>query len=346
MIFRSLKKLIAEEEGSSMVEFAFVLPMLVVLTLGGVYLSVSFSQKSIMNGLAFMETRAAVVRMDHKSIAKIAEEKYHKSARGGQNWLKSTTSEVFDNADNVRTVVVKQQMNIDVLANCLNILGGNKPNGRTEIKKIKSFMILPIEYVPQSKKGKSDRPNTSTTVDYNTTPVGGDFVNANLLDKLPVSLKKMFTIGTVMVDPRKSTTGDSSVHRVNGIISADKNRNMETVNAVYSYWGLDHNYNPNAVQGRFEESPISRGVSDLTSPNTLRFLQLTADNVKAIEAGATIAQVASSFTAIGPALDGFLGPMKKIGGEVLPQVQNMAEDFAVLAENNNNTMFKYQIISR
>ena len=71
-MLKKLKELIKDEKGNSLVEFALVLPMLLVLTVGGVYLSVSFSHKSIMNGVSFMQARAASVRQNHGDIAKEA----------------------------------------------------------------------------------------------------------------------------------------------------------------------------------------------------------------------------------------------------------------------------------
>ena len=57
-----LKSLLLEELGQGLVEFALVLPILLLLTLGTVLLTLSYIQKARMNGLAYMSARVASVR--------------------------------------------------------------------------------------------------------------------------------------------------------------------------------------------------------------------------------------------------------------------------------------------
>ena len=57
-----LKQLLQEQDGQGLVEFALVLPILLLLTLGTILLTLSYIQKARMNGLAFMSARVAIVR--------------------------------------------------------------------------------------------------------------------------------------------------------------------------------------------------------------------------------------------------------------------------------------------
>ena len=151
-----------------------------------------------MNGLAFMETRAASVRQQHTMIAEHAVRNYMKSTEGQQKWLEEAKSEikVDSQTKDLRVDVTKDAMNTEILSNALNVIGGRKPDGKAEIKKVKSAMVLPIEYIDKAKG--SDRPNTRTTVNYETAPVGGDFINKNLLDKLPKSVSELISVACLV----------------------------------------------------------------------------------------------------------------------------------------------------
>lgn len=49
-------------KGQAMAEFAVILPLLLFMTLGAVYFALSYAQKSVMTGVAFMGARASLVR--------------------------------------------------------------------------------------------------------------------------------------------------------------------------------------------------------------------------------------------------------------------------------------------
>ncbi len=330
---KNFKTLLKDEKGNSIIEFSLVLPLLIVLTVGGVYLSVSFSQKSIMNGLAFMETRAASVRKEHRQIAEHARKNYKRSTDGKQVWLDKSESaiSVQKNYD-LKVTVTRDAMSADILANSLSILTGNKSDNK--IKKMTSTMILPIEYITLA--NRSDRPYTSTTVNYRTSPAGGDFIEQALLSKLPSPVRSM--IGTdgerygmfmSFVDNKKGL--DNDTHRVDGILSSDPKRNMENVNKCYAHWGLD-------TAPAVSEKP--GGMGNFSNVNSLAFLQMTAGHIKAIQTGANAAQIAARFAGFEAVIDGVLAPMKQVGSTVLPQVTNFAHKFADFTENNNNRIFK------
>lgn len=330
-----INTVLSEEEGSSMVEFAIVLPVLIVLTIGSIYLSVGFTQKSIMNGLAFMETRAASVRQQHTKIAEHAVKNYMKSTDGQQLWLEEAESDISVDiqTNDLKVIVTKDAMNTEVLSNALNIIGGRKPDGKAEIRKVKSAMILPIEYIDKAKG--SDRPNTRTTVNYETAPVGGDFLAKNLLDKLPQSVSELI-VPKSLVDPKDDDTlggGVNDSKRADRILGSDSTYNMERANEVYKYWGLD-NFGTS-------EKPNSRSIAKV---NTLGFLDITAENVALIEGGANLAQIAAKFATFGPIVQTALKPIQSVGAAVLPTVESVGTKFADMAETNNNRIFKKSLV--
>lgn len=335
--------LLNEEEGSSMVEFAIVFPVLIVLTIGSIYLSVGFTQKSIMNGLAFMETRAASVRQQHNMIAEHAVRNYMKSTEGQQKWLEEAKSEVkINNQTNDLTVLVtKDAMNTELLSNALNVIGGRKPDGKTEIKKVKSAMVLPIEYITLAKR--SDRPNTRTTVNYETYPIGAKFFEEGLLSKLPDSIKGMI-IPETLVDPKKDDNADGNDNNVNAnrradwIIGSDPTHNMERVNKFYTRWGLSKTSS--------SEKPLSISMDNLglKTIDKLYFLQATGEYIKVIESGANLTQIAAKFTPLGKAVDIMMKPIQSVGAVVLPVVENTGTKIADVAEINNNRIFKKSLI--
>ena len=82
--------LLNSQKGQSMLEFALILPLLIVLTLGGVFFIMSFTHKSTMNGVAFMATRAAAVRNDPKQVSEWVKQKYiEKSNKKTENNVNS-----------------------------------------------------------------------------------------------------------------------------------------------------------------------------------------------------------------------------------------------------------------
>lgn len=335
--------ILRDEEGSSMIEFALVLPLLIVLTIGSLYLSVGFTQKSIMNGLAFMETRASSVRQQHNYIAEHAVRNYLKSTEGKQKWIEEAKSDIkVDSRTNNLTVIVsKDALNTEILTNALNVLGGNKPDGKPEIKKIKSAMVLPIEYITLA--GRSDRPNTSTTVKYQTELIGANFINDGLFSKLPESVNEMIkkAMPKSLVDEKSDYSAVGGEHQtriLDGILSADPTRNGVKLNKTYEYWGLELENNhkseaPNVLK--------PADIFDVSKVNTLGFMKITADNISYIKTGATLAQLVAKFS-FGPAVQGALSGIQAVapgGVKALDLVRNTGTKFAATTERVNKAMF-------
>jgi len=334
-----VSKLKNRKTGAAMLEFAVMLPVLVVLTIGGIYLSISYAQKSIINGFTFLEVRSASVRKDYKDIAKAAKEYYLKQAGKKQKWIENSKSTiVLDNKD-IKIINEMSTLKFDILINSIALISGNKPDRN---KKISTVAILPYEYI--SRNNKTDRPKTYTTVDYETRPFGSEpfekLLNSNnvLKEILKNNLLKS------VVDP-KSDNGDTDNPQndqyVNdGILSCDRTRNMRKVNEIYDYWGLDYPGNKSKhSQNTYSEEPLKRGILNL---NSLDFLKNTGENIKIIETASDITSVALTFseaTPVGAAINKALEPIKKIGEVALPPAQNFLTNFANAVEINNNRMF-------
>ncbi len=158
---RSLRRLVREESGQGLVEFAVVLPILLLLTVGTILLTLSYIQKARMNGLAFMSARVAAVRRSNVDAASYTIQQYRQ--RTGQNWLQEVSSQPQQaGPDQVVIRLRKPGERVDVFANLVS----GQPNQQPLDLVVQ--MQLPKEY---SEKG-SLRPQTYTEVNYQYQPVG------------------------------------------------------------------------------------------------------------------------------------------------------------------------------
>lgn len=164
-------RLLREEAGQGLVEFALVLPILLLLTLGTILLTLSYIQKARMNGLAFMSARVAAVRRPDFDASDFTLKKY--AEHSGQNWLNQVTASVpATDFDKVAVQLSKPGERLDVLA---NLISGQANQPLDLVVQ----MQLPREY-----NGGTLRPATFTQVDYRYNPHGlGD-----LLTLIPKSL--------------------------------------------------------------------------------------------------------------------------------------------------------------
>ena len=322
-----LKKLIADESGNSMVEFTLVLPLLIVLTLGGVYLSVSFSQKAVMNGLTFLEVRAGSVRKNYGEVDKLAKDIWKKDKDGlgtgigdtAENWLDKTTVKMDVSADKhqmaMRVELSKEPLNLDMLTNALSLLGGNKPTGNQKIRQIKTSMTIPYEFNERKGSGyKTDRPETYTVVDYETKYSYEKAIDS-ALDVLPPEPKELITkaLFDKLVDPKKKV-GVNDSEQADGVLSTDPKRNMEKIKAVYKKWGLEYTENSQISSGSPEKPLYPK--NKILYPESIKFLEDTGDYIKIIEGGGTLLSVLNKLNAspVSPFLTGVkkvLGPSSK-----------------------------------
>ena len=320
-------------------EFALVFPLLILLTLGNIYLSISFTQKADMNGINFLQARALSVHSpmlapSPKEIRERIQESYME--KSGHGWVKKVESSMYhtDNGSrrDVRVALEKEPMRIDLLTNAISILGGVKPESGDKITKIKTVMYLPLEY---TSGGGSDRPFTSTSVDYKTFPAGGETLS-NFLDKqlfsfMPDSLsnlvgKKLFNS---FVDD-SSDYDEHGSHSKNGIIGTDPKRNMKKVDEFYKTWGLETNTDSNLISLSSSEEPIG---------GKLNFLERTAQFIEVIEATGYATDIALNFV---PGLGQVLKPILEAlqsAGPLLVVVEKAGTGVSNQVERNNNSLF-------
>lgn len=341
----SYKNLINDEQGNSMVEFALILPLLIVLTMGGIYLSVSFGQKSIMNGLTFLEGRAGSVRANYAAIDKLAKETFKRGGNsdlpsnpiGSDSWLDKTTANISVEGNQLgkqklRVVLEKEAMNIDMLSNSLAILSGNKPSDKPDIRKIRTTAVFPYEYSFRSTNGYiSDRPKTYSVVDYeakNTLEKGVE----KIIDKIP-SQEAKDTIKeylfSKLVDPKK-IEGINDSEQADGVLSADATRNMKNVKEAYRRWGLTYNFTPGTNGILSSETP-----NGTISINSLKPLEVTAEYATMIESGAKLTSIVASAST---GIPGF-ATVKKVLGPVAGTIKDTGTQMADVVSTYNRNIY-------
>lgn len=344
-----IKNLISEEEGNSLVEFALVLPLLIVLTVGGIYISVSFGQKSILNGVNFMDVRAGSVRANPEIMARKAKELYESKAEGNQKWLEKVhvqpqrlPGRASNDMTDFRVVLAKDGMRIDLLINSLSILSGKKPD--YTIRQMFSTMTLPIEYVTHKTDSGSisDHSETFSVVDYETQ-TSLEKVIKTVLDKykIPADAADVITskIFKKLVDSKK-VAGIHDSKKADGVLGTNPDLNMDNVKEAYDYWGLDFKYN--AAAGNVWKSP-EEPIGNFYEPNKLVFLKETAKYAYLIKNGKTALTVIVPELAIflkTPAVEAVVGPLTA----VTDVVENFGDQIGKSAELNNKFIFRKSAI--
>lgn len=184
--------ILKDEKGQNLIEFALIFPLLILLTLGGIYLSISFVQKSVMNGMTFMAARAASVRGNPTEAVKIIENKYKNDFK--QNWIKEVKTNVKILTKDKVTVQTSKKGNVwDLLAATFSIITGGS---QFKNKEIVCTNTITREYFTSSLTGSS-RPQTDTTVNYKYTIMGdselGSYVEniINICPKFVLNTKQM-----------------------------------------------------------------------------------------------------------------------------------------------------------
>jgi len=131
-----------KKTGAALVEFAIMLPVLVVLTIGSIYISISYAQKSVVNGFTFLEARGASVRKDYKDIARAAKDYYLKQAGKKQKWIENSRSTVTLSDNNIIVTNELDTLKFDILINSIAAISGNKPDKNKKISTIIHIFIF------------------------------------------------------------------------------------------------------------------------------------------------------------------------------------------------------------
>jgi len=268
----NMQKQRKHERGQAMVEFAIVLPILIVMTLGGIYLTLSYMQKLRMNGLAFMSARVAVVRADGFDASGFVKEQYKRASQ--QNWvdkLRETPS--IPQAKTAQVTLVKPAERLDILANALDILAGG---GSSDPAELTARATQPREYWTY---GTEARPRTRTIVDYRYGSVG----NLPWLDLLDVIPKAIFDT-TQMADTPPGGSGNDELLGL-----TPPNQNLLQFYADRGWSKSDYLANSEKENGQFNR------------------MRLIGENFKAIQNGASLVGYLAEFSGFGAALKAVLG---------------------------------------
>lgn len=262
-------------------EFALVLPLLVVLTIGSIYLTMSYVQKSRLNAISFMSARSAAVYNENLTMTRFIQEKYRDKTQ--QMWVDKVRIEQPSSDDENRRYVtvrlVKPGERLDILANAIDILsGGGQYNPQDTV----SQMRLSKEYFYRAGKDEF-RPRTYSVVNYRYEMRPG-LEWLTLLDKLP---KKIFDMSQ-MEDSRK---GDES--------------DLQEQPAANKFVGTHPPFKN--IAAFYKERDWEKAFQENQEKEEGAFLsmQRVSDNFKAIELGGALAGYLADFLT-------FAGPLKNL----------------------------------
>lgn len=197
-------QLLKADDGQAMVEFAVVLPILLLLTVGTLLLTVSFIQKSRMNALAFMSARVGVVRRTDFQAADQTLKLYQE--RSKQAWVNQINikEQTVEN-NHVVIRLAKPGERLDIFA---NLISGRPSSG--DPASLEVSISQPIEY-PET---GSLRPKTISEVDYQYSNRSNVL---NIIGLIPNSLLD----DRQMADPMSG--GDDLKDELLGLKPPDKN---------------------------------------------------------------------------------------------------------------------------
>ena len=276
-------------------EFALVLPILLLLTLGTILLTLSYIQKARMNGLAYMSARVAAVRRPDFDASAFTLKKY--AERSGQNWLSEVTATApAAGAGKVGISLRKPGERLDVLANMIS----GQPT--TQPLDLIVQMQLPQEY-GESMISHSARPQTFTEVDYQYKPR----LLGELIDKLPNGMLD----ATQMADRMNGSTDERD-----SILSLDPpNKRLKEKFYASKIWAWETalSTNSEAASGQFAS------------------MQRVYNNFKLIEAGGSLLDLIADFLGFAGPLKELVGD---IGAEAAgAYIRTMSEITSQLDEN-------------
>lgn len=262
-------QLCREEHGQGLVEFAVVLPILLLLTVGTVMLTLSYMQKARLNGLAFSSARVAAVRRPGFDAATWTLK--DDQSRSKQSWLSDVqVGEQTSNGDMARVQLRKTGQRLDVLANLISGQPGQRPQD------LVAQMQLPSEFKPTGEP----RPQTFSEVDYTTQNRSG-LPWLDLIDALPDAILD----SEQMADPMGGGLGD----RDRILSLAPPNARLRSFYKDRGWDEADFRSNSEKEQGQ------------------LATLKLMGDNFKAIELGGNVAQLALKFLPLAGEITELLG---------------------------------------
>lgn len=341
-----VKKHRKKQTGNALIEFAMVFPLLAVFTMGSIYLSISFGQKAMMNGLAFYEARSASVRKADADIDTMVKARYKLDSGGKQPWLDKVKSNISIKDGMLEVTITKDPVKMDMLYNSLALLGGNKP---TSIKEIKSYMDLPYEYVEHNQNGSiSDRSQTYSVVDYKAEYTFEKFIKESIAS-FPTSIQSWVndTIFKKMVD-QKQDSNMNDMKKSDDVLGTNQSANMKVLQSSFSDWSMDYKDVTNGgINSATNELPVDLTIDD---PNkflsSMNFLRTTGENVGKIETGkVALVLIKASLINVTPAGQA-LSQVMKVVGTAAEKVQPVLSDVSGTVSKGNRLLFRETVIPR
>lgn len=338
MIVKKYKK---NQSGNALIEFAMVFPLLVVFTMGSIYLSISFGQKAMMNGLAFYEARSASVRKADVNVDRMVKDRYKLDSNGKQPWLEKVKSEIAVKDEILEVTLTKDPVKMDMLYNSLALLGGNKP---TNIKEIKSYMNLPYEYVEHA-KSNSDRSPTYAVVDYSAEYTFEKFIK-NAMESFPTSIQGWVNnaIFKKMLDQKQDSNSNASA-RSDDVLSTNQSTNMKVLQSSFSDWNMDYKDVTNGgINSATNEAPVDLSMDNPEKfLSSMNFLKTTGDNVGKIETGkVALILILKDLNPAGQAASQVI----QIVGNAADTVQPVLSDVSETVSKGNRLLFRESVIPR
>lgn len=335
------------KKGNALIEFAMVFPLLAVFTMGSIWLSIAFAQKSMMNGFAFYEARAASVRNDAQNIHEDVLARYKKDSNGKQPWLEKAESNIKVSNNQIEVEITKEPLRMDMLYNCLALLGGKKS---ADIKQIKSNMYIPYEYV-KHKNSPSDRPQTYNVVDYEAEYTFESYLK-DKMSVLPQGIQKWIneTIFNKMVDPKSDNNLEDNDNKLrNKILGTDQVFNMKKLKTQ-----LEDNFNIEYKEVTYgggnsatNEKPKDISFDDigkdpLKIARSMNFLEATGNHIAAIETGKIALIVIKDSLPAAKPLGAVMDIVGQAGETVAPVLDTLSEDVSLL----NTKLYRESVISK
>ncbi len=278
-----LHKLFKEEKGQSLVEFALVLPLLLLFTIGTILVTISFMQKSRMNALAYTSARTAAVRGSSFDSNTFTLDQY--KTRSGQRWLSQVTPSAVDNGAWIGSQMTKPAERFDLL---VNLVSGN-PSQR--LRELKVRMRLPREYTGST----PERTQTFSEVDYRYT--------LDMSSKLGLKIKALeVLVPDALFDT--SQMADDPTGAGTDLTQRDDKVSLDPPNNQLKDFYDDLNWKAYRLH---DEEPTG----------TLRTQQVIGEKFALLEAGGTLFQLGQALGGL-PLLNG----LKNVIGPVAQKIES------------------------
>jgi hypothetical protein len=302
--FKRCRRLLLQQEGQSLVEFSLVLPLLLLFSIGTIFITLSFMHKSRMNALAYTSARAASVRPADFDANTFVIDKYKE--RSQQRWLSEVTPETLPTSNELVGVILRKPgERLDVL---VNLVSGNS---NREVRNLVVQMRLPQEYP----NGNPQRTQTFSEIDYRASylPTSTLSAKVKLIDALVP--KALFNTESMADNP----TGGGA-----DLTQRDDKIGIQPPNTHLKNFYDDLSWNAYSTH---DEKPTG----------TLKTQKLIGDHFKKLEAGGTVLDLIADLTPLASVLKGVFGD---VAGTVAQEVEQQTASLTAQLDSDLKQSFE------